>query len=577
MKKGVAAKASVIAIGAIAVLGAGSYAAYKFLFSRPGEAAIQWIPADADLVVTLDLKPSDRQVGTFQRISEALEQEGISDQIEKGMKDMFAKDPWMQPVKENLDRSFALAMWAPAQGDNEDAPRMAIMIAVKNPGEVDGAIKQGRSPAADGTINIDGKSYAKVIDSYLVIATRPDVLPAIEAVKNDKAPSMAKQAEFVAAREALPRDANLMVFASPKLLSYVGQSAGGTKGNPFAGTKWFCFGATLEPEGLQIDIKSPLDAKAVPGFAEFGSIEPISAETLKHLPSGAYGYFGYSHPAKLWDGIVQAQEAGGNADQVRDGIAQFEQETGLSLQNDVLPAFNGDAIFAAYPKRTGTSPDIDFCFMLSGAAEKSGSLADKLRAMIESKSADDGKPVRFEQVDVAGVTVWSLDAASAEELGKQMTTIDGKQPSVRELCYAQVDGNLVICTSKALMTRAITECRGGSSLATDSEFSTLADRKLSGSQAEYALSVKRIMDTVREFAEPGMKDAPVQWKDLEAMFTPGLLIGSCVMDANTMTARMSLPLDFEKIVRVIGKSMPDEENIGADMAAPTPLESVQTK
>lgn len=249
----------------------------------------------------------------------------------------------------------------------------------------------------------------------------------------------------------------------------------------------------------------------------------------------------------------------------------------MSLQNDVLPAFNGDAIFAAYPKRTGTSPDIDFCFMLSGAAEKSGSLADKLRAMIESKSADDGKPVRFEQVDVAGVTVWSLDAASAEELGKQMTTIDGKQPSVRELCYAQVDGNLVICTSKALMTRAITECRGGSSLATDSEFSTLADRKLSGSQAEYALSVKRIMDTVREFAEPGMKDAPVQWKDLEAMFTPGLLIGSCVMDANTMTARMSLPLDFEKIVRVIGKSMPDEENIGADMAAPTPLESVQTK
>lgn len=571
MKKGVAAKASVIAIGAIAVLGAGSYAAYKFLFSRPGEAAIQWIPADADLVVTLDLKPSDRQVATFQKISEALEQEGISDQIEKGMRDMFAKDPWLQPVKENLDRSFAVALWAPPEGEKEDPPRMAIMLAIKDPGQVDAAIKQGRTPAGDGTINIDGKTYAKVIDSYLVIGTRPDVLPAIESVKDGKAPSMAKQEEFVAAREALPRDANLMVFASPKLLSFMGKSMAGANGNPFAGTKWFCFGATLEPEGLQIDLKSPLDAKAVPGYAKFGSIEPISTETLKHVPSGAYGYVGYSHPSKLWEGIVDAQEAGGNAEQVEEGIAEFERETGLNFENDVLPAFEGDAIFAAYPKRTGNSPDIDLLFMIGGSGQKANALADKLRSLIESKSAESGdSPARFEQVDIAGVKVWSLDAASAEEMGKQMTAMDGKTPSVRELCYAEVDGNLLICTSKALMTRAVTECRGGSSLATDPDFASLADRKLSGSQAEYALSVKRILDTVREFAEPGMKDAPVRWQDLEAMFTPGLLIGSCVMDANTMTARMNLPLDFEKIVRVIGKSMPDED-IGANSETPSPL------
>ena len=42
-----------VLVGAIA-LGAIAFGAYKILFNRTGEAAIQLIPADARLVVTLD-------------------------------------------------------------------------------------------------------------------------------------------------------------------------------------------------------------------------------------------------------------------------------------------------------------------------------------------------------------------------------------------------------------------------------------------------------------------------------------------------------------------------------------------
>src|ERR1051325_10360977 len=56
-------------------------AAYKIFFQRTGEQAIQLIPSNAYLVVTLDTAPSPSQIGIWQRIQGALDREGVNKQI----------------------------------------------------------------------------------------------------------------------------------------------------------------------------------------------------------------------------------------------------------------------------------------------------------------------------------------------------------------------------------------------------------------------------------------------------------------------------------------------------------------
>src|SRR5271154_3173636 len=64
-------------IGGVGVL------AYRHFFQRPGEAAINLIPADALMVATLDTSPSPGQTLIFRRISDALHQEGIGPEFDR--------------------------------------------------------------------------------------------------------------------------------------------------------------------------------------------------------------------------------------------------------------------------------------------------------------------------------------------------------------------------------------------------------------------------------------------------------------------------------------------------------------
>src|SRR6266550_1313263 len=58
------------AAGMLVLVLAGAMA-FRYLFYRPGESAIQMIPADAISVITIDLQPSPMQVPVFKRISDA--------------------------------------------------------------------------------------------------------------------------------------------------------------------------------------------------------------------------------------------------------------------------------------------------------------------------------------------------------------------------------------------------------------------------------------------------------------------------------------------------------------------------
>src|SRR5262245_33572249 len=72
--------------GALVVLGGA--VAFNRLFSRPGEAALRFVPADALVVGSADLTPAPSQTLVFKKIDDALTQAGLDKQIDGALTDL---------------------------------------------------------------------------------------------------------------------------------------------------------------------------------------------------------------------------------------------------------------------------------------------------------------------------------------------------------------------------------------------------------------------------------------------------------------------------------------------------------
>ncbi|HZO91772.1 MAG TPA: DUF3352 domain-containing protein [Chthonomonadaceae bacterium] len=246
---------------------AGGIVAYRYFFNRLGEAAVQMIPGDAMRVVTLDTNASPQQVLVFRRIDDAFKREKVDTGFDDMVTSMMQNSPVAKEIRPLCAKSFAFA--ALNTGGPGSGPDFVLFCALKDPGKAANVLaKYGQKSTQDGLDYYQLKkenSCAAILSNYLVVSQKPGALTRVEQVRKGEAKPVVSLPEYQQARAALPADANLMVFVSPRALSKM-QEAGKSRGvNPLPNTRWMAVGAAVHDKGLDAVYRVPLPSGQAAG------------------------------------------------------------------------------------------------------------------------------------------------------------------------------------------------------------------------------------------------------------------------------------------------------------------------
>lgn len=580
-------------LGAFLLIVGGGLLAYRHLFHHPGEAAIQLIPGDALMVWTLDTSPSQQQVAAFKRISDAIQREGLDTQMESLIGEMFEKSPIGKELRPYVMDSFAVAFWDTSGRADMSNPDIAFLIAVTEPDKVGALLaRRGKKQSLNGMdyyLFMQDDVNVAIIANYLVIASKPAALARIESVRNGQITSVAALPEYQQARAALPEDANMMFFIAPRGLAQMGEQTKGLGANPFLGTKWLAFSATVRDQGLLFDYRAPMDADAIPALKRLAAIAPIDPAALKRLPPGAYGLLAYAQPGKYWDYLRDIFGEEPNLRQSLDeGVAAFEKETGLSVSRDIVPALGGQFLLAVYPDARGADYGVDGLIVIDDAhGADPAALSDKLRAYIERATAQEsGRRVRFVSTEREGVIRWSLDTETQKQMRRELAeaftsprppqTADFPAPDAsgarrpapgtldkhiqnKTVAYVQVGKAVLMASSQNLLERAVSVYKGTDrSLADEPSYAAMREMLVPNAQSLFMVSLSDIMEALRPTLEKAMKDGRggPSAADLVGLFGTASagLVGSGRYDGQVMTGNFFLPLDYERLIRLIGSA-----------------------
>jgi hypothetical protein len=600
---------------AVFVLLAVGVLAYRILFTRPGEAAIQLIPQDALLVVTLDTTPSPQQVVTFKRISDAFKAEKLDAELDATLTSSFQNSPLAKEIRPYLGTSFAVAgLKKNATGQVAEAD-WVLLMAVKESETVKAILaKYGQKATQDGveayTLPKEHLSGA-MVSGYLIVSDKPEPLAQIAAVAKGSTPSMAKLPEYQQARAALPADANLMVFASPQALSELQTQSKSVGGGALQNSRWMAFGASVREDGLETVFQMPSTATTGSGTDVLGQIAAIDPALMTRLPEGAYGMLLMSQPGKYWDGMAAAMKQDKDAGKsMEEGIVEFEKQTGMSVPRDILPNLSGHFALVVYPDAEDEASGVDGLIVLDdthGAAP--AALAAKIRDYVTRASGEGGKTsVRFVSTERSGATVWSLDSKTEGELRKSISqTVASPLPGVsssgsgstnpaltgapygggpnagtapppgvtaapaadseaakymgkKTLVYAEVGKTVLLASSQAMLDKAVRAYTGGqNTLAADPAFGRMQSKVVPGAQSVMLVNVGKILQTLQPYLAKNLRGSQmgVSPDDILRIFggNKAVLVSSQRYDGKVMTGSFFMPLDIEQSLHVIGAAV----------------------
>lgn len=564
----------------------GGFAAYHYYFNRPGEAAIRLIPSDAMLVVTLDTSPSPQQVPVFQRIHDALQREKLDTQADQLMTTAFDNSTAGKEIRPMVRNDFAFALWQPAGSAPADSPMFAALIALKDSSKVTDILArhgtQGRQDGLNYYALTKPDVKAAVIGDYLALSDKPLFLARIDSVRRGETGSVAQSADYRAARAALPSDANLMVFISPRGMALMQEQSHSVGVNsPFRNTRWTAIGVTVRDKGLETVWQVPMSAQGTPGAQSLAQIAPLDEEMLHHLPAGAYGVMALSQIGQYWNWIAQTIGSDPSTQKkLNDGLAEFEKQTGLSVQQDLVNGLNGTSLGAAYPNPQNAHgvPDGLLVLEASNGADPAAMMA-KVRAYVERVTASNGKAgVRFLPEQSNGATIWALDTNSQQQITHSLTDLVTSQAPMlkgtgnasssasgitamtqgKGAVYAEVGKAVLLASSRSLLDRALAAYAGhGASLADSPAYRAMRAQLPQGAQSAVLIDLPGIMDTLqpalaRTVANNQSGMTPDDFARLFGSAGTTGLVGSSRYDGKTFTTTLFLPLDYERLIHIVG-------------------------
>ncbi len=601
-----------------AVCAVGAVMAYKALSNRPGEAAIHLIPADALMVITVDTQPSAQQVPLFTRIDDALKKEGLDKKLDEMLMEMMEKSPIAADIRKHITQNFAFAVLPVA--DKKATPEFVAFM------EVDDAQAVATLLAKDGAKDsVSGETYynlkkirtsAALVANYLVLTDKPANLGRIFAVRGNPSKSLASLPTFQEARAALPEDANFMFFAGPGFVDMIQEqtkSLTGASSQPAPNfMKWMAMSATMRDKGIQFDVKMPVDVSKMPSMKAFNQIAAMDDAAFKKMPGGAYGVMGMSQASHYWNYLTEIfDQTPEMKKSIDEGIAEVEKQTGIDLEKQVLPAFEGNAWVGFYPDSEEKDSMLDMMILLDDAnGADPAALAAAVRAAIEKQSATPGStPIKFVSAEAGGSTVYRLDSKTEAAMQKGITDAAGqvsegfmssvvpggrpggapsssfgedpfRAPSApspqqpkqaapgqdevtkmlkgKSFLHAQIGKAVILASSQRMLDRAVASYSGHQpSLVDDPAFKALKPMMTAGTQQFALVNFARIMERFRPMIEEAMKDTPkgITADDLCNMFggIDSAMVSTGHYRDDASTARFFMPLDFERMIHLMGE------------------------
>lgn len=430
------------AIAAIVIVAIAAVLAWRAFIGSP-YAAAEAVPADADIVVTMDflqIRDLDRVDRFIRAFADPLQQHGMIDEIPdletalQEFDDLTEKESGFRFAEDILGwvgRSGSIAVWIPdsmltlddfaepatpmflATVEVRDEPRAAAFL--------DRAIAEAeRAGVAVERIQVAGSAayYLEAADAPVVVAltdgrflmgdSTATVRRAIELAPSD---SVAQRDDFQELASVLSGEPLMTFFTSPTLGDQLVQ-LNATLGveSPFPDHLGSSMATlTLDDDGIAIRASS----RAPDGLTV------AAGRWAGRLPSDTYGFIDVALPDRYLESIT-----GGYTDNLA-GAGLTEQDLamltepadaaiGMSLIDDLLPQFGGEMLFAALPASDGVLVEetgVDIA-MLFGIGVDDASVVGRALDNALSLLVDQGLAVRQERdlriVDVEGVPVGAV-------------------------------------------------------------------------------------------------------------------------------------------------------------------------
>jgi hypothetical protein len=169
-------------------------------------------------------------------------------------------------------------------------------------------------------------------------------------------------------------------------------------------------GATFSTnaDGLLVSTYSVLNADKESAEVKAGLSNATNpSNVLKALPASTMAFFNTQNLATGYDNLITTfTTMGTQGKQISDGIAQFEQASGLSVKNDILSLFKGEtAVFVTSQSQADHPKDlpvgIGLLSAISGDKAAAQASLDKITTAVETAAKGQ---VKFESHTANGVT-----------------------------------------------------------------------------------------------------------------------------------------------------------------------------
>lgn len=339
-------------------------------------------------------------------------------------------------------RKASAAAFIAGVEDREGAEEFLASIA---PGGVPAEAEQAGAPLRVWA----GGFAAAYVDDNLVFGLDAAVRAVLDtaAGERENLPGSAQEAPRGGLPEARFAEVYLSRAGVQRLLAGQTPATGATQLETFVNygaTTGMAASATTRDDGVELVLVSRLDPKLLERSPAFFAELPRFEPGLSHLIGGrAIAYAGLGEVGPTLNALLEGagQEAQGLAGALRGLAQRLEQEAGVDPLADLLPALGGQAALVAEPTDGPPRASLIVDDVDEDRAEEA--LAGLQAPLLRALQAPGAPQIpRFEQQEVAGVTVHSVQVSPAINLS-----------------YAVFDETLVVSTDPSGIEQVRSEGR----------------------------------------------------------------------------------------------------------------------
>lgn len=406
-------------VAACVLLIAGIALIVRFLpFLKPAYAAAI-APAETDLFFTIN--PDLNQVKNFNRIKEIYESipevKRALDDLKSKLKEEAEID-FEEDVKPWLGKEAALIIPDAFSLTNDSSPPFIIAVASKNKKKTEAfmeKLRQGEERRRGSTFEEKTYKDVKVIvekntSSPLVYALVKDFLilsddenlvcQTIDRIKDKNKQSLPNNEDYKEVMNKLPKSRSGALY-----LDFQDVAKAITDDDPqfqqlshLKAYKGMGVSLSFVDEGVRIDYALAYDQERMPAGSQDTAKNPPGLKKANEIvPHDAIAYLGFTNFKKNMEDFLSEAKSQPAFDDFNEELYDFERESGISLESDILSWMKGEVAFGVFSDKSGFFGERDvplgvLALFAAGDPQAAGSKMRKITGVLarEGLRVNDG-------------------------------------------------------------------------------------------------------------------------------------------------------------------------------------------